>query len=112
MIGDEVMFVADEAIRRREIAVDLVDAFHDEKHRLPRPAPVLRAGQVLVHGGDFFGPVVEPRPRGSSTSPDRRCRRLTGVHDPRRPPRDPLAPAAPETLEGHGPDVAVRRLGP
>jgi adenylate cyclase len=57
MIGDEVMFVADEAHQATTIAVDLVDTFHDEES-VPAARAGLACGAVLSHGGDFFGPVV------------------------------------------------------
>ena len=57
MIGDEVMFVADEVGQATQIAVDLVQSFDDEPS-VPAARAGLAWGQVLAHGGDFFGPVV------------------------------------------------------
>jgi adenylate cyclase len=57
MIGDEVMFVADEVDQATQIAVDLVRRF-DEEPSVPTARAGLAWGQVLAHGGDFFGPVV------------------------------------------------------
>jgi adenylate cyclase len=57
MIGDEVMFVTEEADRATEIAVDLVRTFHDERS-VPAARAGLARGAVLSHGGDYFGPVV------------------------------------------------------
>ncbi|MGD0593141.1 MAG: adenylate cyclase regulatory domain-containing protein [Acidimicrobiales bacterium] len=57
MIGDEVMFVADEADQATAIAVDLVRTFHDDES-VPQARAGLAHGPVLSHGGDFFGPVV------------------------------------------------------
>ena len=47
-LGDEVMFVANDAAAAATIAMDLVDAFSNE-------------GDVTPHGGVTFGPVVNRR---------------------------------------------------
>ncbi|MCY3849591.1 MAG: hypothetical protein OXF75_02160 [Acidimicrobiaceae bacterium] len=47
-LGDEVMFVANDAAAASTIAMDLVDAFGNE-------------GEVTPHGGVTFGPVVNRR---------------------------------------------------
>jgi adenylate cyclase len=57
MIGDEVMFVADEADQATRIAIDLVSAFYLEDS-VPEARAGLACGSVLSHGGDYFGPVV------------------------------------------------------
>jgi adenylate cyclase len=57
MIGDEVMFVSENAEQAASIAVDLVGTFHDDES-VPKARAGIAYGQVLSHGGDFFGPVV------------------------------------------------------
>jgi adenylate cyclase len=57
MIGDEAMFVADEAEQAARIAIELVSAFHLEDS-VPEARAGLACGSVLSHGGDYFGPVV------------------------------------------------------
>jgi adenylate cyclase len=57
MIGDEVMFVADDPMQGTAIALDLVEAYAADE-RLPPARAGLSCGSVLPHGGDYFGPVV------------------------------------------------------
>jgi adenylate cyclase len=57
MIGDEVMFVGEQADQATQIAIDLVSAFHLEAS-VPEARAGLAYGSVLSHGGDYFGPVV------------------------------------------------------
>ena len=57
MIGDEAMFVAEQADQATQIAIDLVSAFHLERS-VPEARAGLACGSVLAHGGDYFGPVV------------------------------------------------------
>ena len=47
-LGDEVMFVANDAAAGATIAMNLIDAFSSE-------------GEVVPHGGVTFGPVVNRR---------------------------------------------------
>jgi class 3 adenylate cyclase len=57
LIGDEIMFVAGDAVAACTIALDIVDAL--EHHPvLPRVRGGLAAGDVLTLGGDCLGPVV------------------------------------------------------
>jgi adenylate cyclase len=57
MIGDEVMFVATEALTAVRIALDLVDAYADDD-LLSDVRVGLSTGPVLMREGDFFGTVV------------------------------------------------------
>jgi adenylate cyclase len=57
MIGDEVMFVSDDAASATDIALDLIAAFSNDDS-VPEARAGLAAGSVLAHGGDYFGPVV------------------------------------------------------
>jgi len=56
LIGDEVMFVAIDAISASEIALELVERFGEEGRVTPRGGVAF--GEVLTRGGDYYGPVV------------------------------------------------------
>lgn len=57
MIGDAVMFVADDPEQATLIAIDLVDAYaHDPL--LPPARAGLSVGSVLARDGDYYGPTV------------------------------------------------------
>src|SRR5262245_5421786 len=57
MIGDAVMFVADDPEQATLIAIDLVDAYaHDRL--LPPARAGLSVGTVLARDGDYYGPTV------------------------------------------------------
>jgi adenylate cyclase len=55
-IGDEVMFVTRDVAAACDIALTLVERFAGDASVTPRGA--LAAGDVLVRGGDYYGPVV------------------------------------------------------
>jgi class 3 adenylate cyclase len=55
-VGDEVMFVAQSAGSACEIALGLVDRFVAGTSVTPRGG--IAAGDVLVRGGDYYGPIV------------------------------------------------------
>ena len=57
MIGDEVMFVADDPATGIGIALDLVDAYSADE-QLPSARAGVAYGGVLSRDGDYFGPVV------------------------------------------------------
>jgi adenylate cyclase len=57
MIGDEVMFSADDAVRGAEIALALVEA-HAEQDTLPNVRIGVASGSALAWEGDLFGPTV------------------------------------------------------
>lgn len=57
MIGDEVMFVADDPANAAAIALDLLDAIRDDPV-LPDGRAALATGIALSRDGDYFGPVV------------------------------------------------------
>jgi len=56
MIGDEVMFVADDAAAAARISLRLVE--HRGERFLPDARAGVAAGTVVSHDGDYFGPVV------------------------------------------------------
>jgi class 3 adenylate cyclase len=55
-VGDEVMFVTPAAEAGCDIAISLIELFVDDPSVTPRGG--LAAGEVLVRGGDYYGPVV------------------------------------------------------
>jgi adenylate cyclase len=57
LIGDGVMFVADDPITATEIALELVEAFADHE-TLPPLRAGIATGDVLARDGDFSGAVV------------------------------------------------------
>ena len=57
MIGDEVMFAADDGVAAAEIALALVDA-HARDTALPDVRVGLASGPVLAWEGDLLGPTV------------------------------------------------------
>ena len=57
LIGDEVMFVALDAVSGCEVALGLTESFRrDGGHITPRGG--VTYGSVLARGGDFYGPTV------------------------------------------------------
>jgi class 3 adenylate cyclase len=56
LIGDEVMFVTLEARAACDIALTLVEHFCCDRSITPRGG--LATGDILVRGGDYYGPVV------------------------------------------------------
>ena len=57
MIGDEVLFVADDPLQGAEIALSLLDRA-DEDDTLPLLRAGLAYGRVLSRFGDIYGSVV------------------------------------------------------
>jgi adenylate cyclase len=57
MIGDEVMYVAEDPANAVEVAAKLVDAYSKDE-LLPPARAGLAYGAVLLRDGDYFGPVV------------------------------------------------------
>lgn len=55
-LGDEVMFVANNAVAGATIAMDLVEAFGGEKEVVPHGGVTF--GPVVNRRGDYYGPVV------------------------------------------------------
>jgi len=55
-IGDEVMFVTEREAAACDIALTLVERFADDEAVTPRGA--IAAGDVLLRGGDYYGPIV------------------------------------------------------
>ncbi len=56
LIGDEVMFTTIEPRAATEIALNLFESFRARDEVTPRGG--LAYGEVLAHGGDYYGPVV------------------------------------------------------
>jgi adenylate cyclase len=94
MIGDEVMFVADDAAKAAEIALSLVEARPDPE--LPGLRVGLASGPVLAWEGDYYGPTVNLASR---------------LVDLARPHCVLVSPATVEEVRGHG-DLRLRRVPP
>jgi adenylate cyclase len=56
LIGDEVMFVAHDAAAACDIALTLVERFAGDASVTPRGG--LAVGDLLLRGGDYYGPIV------------------------------------------------------
>ncbi len=56
LIGDEVMFVAVDATAACEIALTIVERVGDDASVTPRGG--LAFGELIIRGGDYFGPLV------------------------------------------------------
>jgi adenylate cyclase len=56
LIGDEVMFVTRTATAACEIALGLLERFASDAAVTPRGA--IAFGEMLVRGGDYYGPIV------------------------------------------------------
>ncbi len=68
-IGDEVMFVTSDASTACEVALALLDSFADDP--IVRPRGAIAAGDVLVRGGDYYGPIVNLAARAAGlAAPD------------------------------------------
>jgi adenylate cyclase len=55
-VGDEVMFVAADAATACDVALTLVETFAGDAAVTPRGG--LAAGEVVIRGGDYYGPIV------------------------------------------------------
>jgi adenylate cyclase len=55
-VGDEVMFVTPAPEAACDIAISLVERFADDASVTPRGG--LASGEVLMRGGDYYGPIV------------------------------------------------------
>ena len=111
LIGDEVMYVADDPGAICQVTVALLDAF-DGGDILPPLRAGLACGPVLVRDGDYFGPVVNiasrsaklGRPRTALVTPDVRTR------SPEPPPGYRYGPARPRRLKGFDRRVPLHTL--
>jgi len=68
LIGDEVMFVADETADGCEIALRLTEIFR-EHDVLPPVRGGLASGETITQEGDYFGPVVNLAARATKVAP-------------------------------------------
>lgn len=68
LIGDEVMFVADEPRQGCEVALRLVEEFSNHEV-LPPIRGGLATGETITQEGDYFGPVVNLAARATKIAP-------------------------------------------
>lgn len=80
MIGDEVMFVADDPTAGTLIALDLVDAYSSDE-RLPTARAGVAWGDVLSREGDYFGPIVNLASRSVDVARPRSVVASDSLHD-------------------------------
>lgn len=112
-IGDEVMFVTDARADAAEIALRLVEVFHDEPV-LPELRIGLASGIVLTRVGDVFGEVVNTAGRLTANAPPGTVLLdLELATSLRGDPRYQLHPMAPITVRGYQnlDSWALRRAG-
>jgi len=67
LIGDEVMFVALDAVAAVEAGLTLIDAFRDEGTAIA-PRGAVAVGELLARDGDYYGPTVNLASRIAATA--------------------------------------------
>lgn len=80
MIGDEVMYVADEPDDGVLIAMELVEAYASDE-QLPAARAGVAWGEVLSREGDYFGPVVNLASRVVDVARPRTVVASDALHD-------------------------------
>ena len=68
MIGDEVLFVADDATAAAEIALRMTERGTDDQDRFPQVRAGMAHGAVVSRLGDVYGPVVNIAARLTSVA--------------------------------------------
>jgi adenylate cyclase len=118
LIGDEVMFVALEPAAACGIALALVERFGGSELGVT-PRGGVAVGEVLMRGGDYYGPIVNVASRIAELAVPSEILVTGGVHDvvPDRTPKHDLqfVPAGRRMLKGFTDPVdlfAVTRLKP
>lgn len=113
LIGDEVMFVAVSPDHACAIAEGLLTRFlDDERGIVPRGA--ITYGEVLVSGGDYYGPVVNLAARLAGAAVPLEVLVTAEVCDAVEGDahHGPLVPAGRRMLKGFADPVPVWSLGP
>ncbi len=67
-IGDEVLFVADDAVAAAEIALRMTERGADDQDRFPHVRAGMAHGDVVSRLGDVYGPVVNIAARLTSVA--------------------------------------------
>jgi adenylate cyclase len=67
-IGDEVLFVADDATAAAEVALRMAERGEDDEDRFPRVRAGVAYGDVVSRLGDVYGPVVNIAARLTSVA--------------------------------------------
>ena len=107
LIGDEIMFVTQEAAAAYRTALELGEAFSSHAV-LPAVRIGLATGEVLTQGGDCFGTVVSLAARAAKEA--RPGEVMVAGTDERMPPWCRLADVAERELKGFGSPVLLGRL--
>lgn len=105
-IGDEVMFVSEAAGAACDIALALVERFAGDDAVTPRGG--VAAGDVLVRGGDYYGPIVNLAARMAQLAVPAEILVTEEVAARAAPPGLIFAPAGRRALKGF--DAPVRVL--
>jgi adenylate cyclase len=95
LIGDQVMYVADDATVGCEIGLLLAEAFHTDEI-LPPVRGGLASGETIVQEGDYFGPTVNLAARATKLAE----------------PDDVLVPESLTREVAETTDYTFRRVGP
>ncbi len=91
LIGDAVMFTTLDADAACDIALTLVEQFSDDANPVT-PRGALALGDMLVRGGDYYGPIVNLAARARPTS---QCRTRSSSPSPWSTRRRPTSGSSP-----------------
>src|SRR5262249_47383881 len=105
LIGDEVMFVAGDAAAACDIALTLVERFAGDPSATPRGG--LAYGNLLVRGGDYYGPIVNLASRLAELAVPNELLVTTGVADHARSPGLHFEPAGRRMPKGFDAPVTL-----
>ncbi len=97
-VGDAVMFIAPAADVGCDIALSLLEQFADDE--VVRPRGGLASGEVLMRGGDYYGPVVNLASRIGELAVPREILVTPAVADAARGAGYHFEPAGKRLLKG------------
>jgi len=97
MIGDAVMYVADDPVRAVTVALDLVDAYSDDE-LVPPARAGLAYGTALAREGDYYGPTVNTSAPTSVKKPTRATSALAIASSISSKATDPIRRPEPKAM--------------
>src|SRR5262245_32053851 len=109
LIGDAVMFVAVDVDDACEIALTLTEQFRDDANPVT-PRGGLAHGDMLIRGGDYYGPVVNLASRASELAVPYEILVTEPVVEAAGPEYR-FEPAGRRALKGFADPVALASLG-
>lgn len=109
LIGDEVMFTAIDAVDACEIVLELFAELAADAHVTPRAG--IAFGDMLAHGGDYYGPTVNLASRVADVAVPWEILITESVAS-RLPERFAVEPAGRRLLKGFAAPVALSSLTP